>query len=146
MQWINLNRQFSVSSRNGHSLPRGTVFLVACSGGVDSVALLHFMASNQDRMGIEVAAIHVDHMLRGEESAADGTFVKDYVKHGIPFFGGSVRFPKLLRKTVEMCKLFAGKDDMHFSRKSCKNMVIMFCHSASCRRPAGNSIDASDER
>ena len=54
----------------------GDRVLIACSGGVDSVALLHFMASNRERLGIEVAAIHVDHMLRGEESAADGTFVE----------------------------------------------------------------------
>ncbi len=51
--------------------------LVACSGGVDSVALLHFMASHRRRMGIEVAAVHVDHMLRGEESAADGALVEE---------------------------------------------------------------------
>ena len=51
--------------------------LIACSGGVDSVALLHFMASHRRKMGIEVAAVHIDHMLRGEESAEDGVHVKE---------------------------------------------------------------------
>ncbi|WP_188006861.1 tRNA(Ile)-lysidine synthase [Sporosarcina sp. ANT_H38] len=77
----------------------GNRVLIACSGGVDSVALLHFMATNRDRMGIEVAAIHVDHMLRGKESAADGTFVAGLCKvHGIPFFGGSVQVPDIIEK------------------------------------------------
>jgi tRNA(Ile)-lysidine synthetase-like protein len=77
----------------------GNRILIACSGGVDSVALLHFMASNQDKMGIEVAAIHVDHKLRGKESEADGTFVAGLCEvHGIPFFGGSVPVPAIIEK------------------------------------------------
>lgn len=77
----------------------GNRVLVACSGGVDSVALLHFMATYRDRMGIEVAAIHVDHMLRGEESAADGLFVEELCKGlGISFFGGHVPVPELLEQ------------------------------------------------
>ena len=97
----------------------GDRVLIACSGGVDSVALLHFMASNQDRMGIEVAAIHVDHMLRGEESAADGTFVEGFAKYmGFRFSAEVSLFRKLSRKTAAMCKQSVGKDDMHFSRRS----------------------------
>ncbi|WP_203248983.1 tRNA lysidine(34) synthetase TilS [Sporosarcina beigongshangi] len=77
----------------------GSRVLVACSGGVDSVALLHFMATHRDRMDIEVAAIHVDHMLRGEESAADGVFVEELCRGlGIPFFGGRVPVPELLEQ------------------------------------------------
>ncbi len=77
----------------------GDRVLVACSGGVDSVALLHFMASHRDRMAIEVAAIHVDHMLRGAESAADGTFVEGLcTAYGIPFFGGSVPVQELIEQ------------------------------------------------
>ena len=57
-------------------LTTGQRVLVACSGGVDSVALLLFMALSREKLGIEVAAVHVDHMLRGEESAEDGDFCK----------------------------------------------------------------------
>ena len=50
-------------------------------------------------MGIEVAAIHVDHKLRGKESAADGTFVARLCEvYGIPFFGGSVPVPAIIEK------------------------------------------------
>lgn len=77
----------------------GDRLLVACSGGADSVALLQFMASHQDRLGIEVAAIHIDHMLRGEESAVDGTLVERLCgTHGIPFFGESVPVPAMVEK------------------------------------------------
>jgi tRNA(Ile)-lysidine synthetase-like protein len=85
--------------KNWSLVAPGDRVLIACSGGVDSVALLHFMASNKGRMGIEVAAIHVDHKLRGKESAADGTFVEGLCEaYGISFFGGSVPVPEIIEK------------------------------------------------
>ena len=78
-------------------LSSGHRVLIACSGGVDSVALLLFMAFFREKLGIEMAAVHVDHMLRGKESADDGEFVKDICKKlGIPFFGGEVPVPSIL--------------------------------------------------
>lgn len=80
-------------------LSSGQRVLVACSGGVDSIALLLFMASFRNKMGIEVAAAHVDHMLRGEESAEDGKFVKRLCETlGIAFFGGDVPVPSILNE------------------------------------------------
>ncbi|MCZ2260586.1 tRNA lysidine(34) synthetase TilS [Sporosarcina sp. G11-34] len=78
---------------------KGDRILIACSGGVDSVALLHFVAINREKLGVEVAAVHVDHMLRGIESEEDGTFVESVCKtYGIPFFGGSVPVPEIIKK------------------------------------------------
>ena len=80
-------------------LSPGQRVLVACSGGVDSVALLLFMAFFREKLQIEVAAVHVDHMLRGKESADDGKFVKGLCeKLGIPFFGGNVPVPSILNE------------------------------------------------
>lgn len=80
-------------------LSSGRRVLVGCSGGVDSVALLLFMASIREKLRIEVAAAHVDHMLRGEESADDGKFVKELCnKLGIHFYGGNVPVPSILDK------------------------------------------------
>lgn len=53
-------------------LPRGTKVLCAVSGGADSVALLHFLSRME---GVEVAAAHYNHCLRGEESDGDESFV-----------------------------------------------------------------------
>lgn len=62
-------------------ITHGDRVLVACSGGVDSVALLHFLASHRDRMEIEVAAIHVDHMLREKSRQQMVLLLKGYVQH-----------------------------------------------------------------
>ena len=45
---------------------------VAISGGADSVCLLLLMRE----LSVETAILHVNHMLRGEESEADETFVR----------------------------------------------------------------------
>lgn len=78
-------------------ITRGNRVLVACSGGVDSVVLLHFLAMHREKLGIEVGAVHVNHMLRGEESKADGTFVGNLCEtYGIPFFGKDIPIPKIV--------------------------------------------------
>ena len=62
-----------------------------------------------------MAAVHVDHMLRGEESAEDGIFVKAICeKLGIPFFGGKCPSPPSLKRKAEMCRISAALEDMHF--------------------------------
>lgn len=63
----------------------GDVVGVAVSGGADSMALLHFLFENKDNLDINVMAITVDHMLRGERSIGDTLFVRTWCKeHGIP--------------------------------------------------------------
>lgn len=80
-------------------LTPGDCVLVACSGGVDSVTLLHYLATNKDYFQIEVAAVHVDHMLRGVESAADGVLVAQLcAKLNVSFYGGQVPIPEILDK------------------------------------------------
>ncbi|MGC4030636.1 MAG: tRNA lysidine(34) synthetase TilS [Tepidisphaeraceae bacterium] len=55
---------------------------VAVSGGADSVALLRAMATRPD---CQLVVAHLDHQLRGEESAADANFVQDLAnKLGLP--------------------------------------------------------------
>ena len=62
--------------------PRDTV-LVGVSGGIDSVVLLHALKE----LGIRVAAAHVDHGLRGEESRGDALFVRELAETWqIPFY------------------------------------------------------------
>lgn len=63
----------------------GDHVICAVSGGMDSMALLHFLAENQQRLGIRVSAAHYNHHLRGAESDRDEAFVRDYCHaHGIP--------------------------------------------------------------
>lgn len=56
-------------------LPEGAPVLVMVSGGADSVALLHLLASGE--LGqYRLRALHVNHQLRAEESDADEAFVR----------------------------------------------------------------------
>lgn len=59
---------------------------VACSGGRDSMALLHYLYNNAAQYNIALSALNCDHGMREEESARDSAFVIDYCKKlGIPF-------------------------------------------------------------
>ncbi len=57
-------------------LANGDRVLVAVSGGPDSLSLLHALWTLRGPLGLaSVAAAHLDHGLRGGESAADAAFV-----------------------------------------------------------------------
>src|SRR5699024_7541359 len=58
-------------------IQKGTTVLVAVSGGPDSLALLHFLWSHQNEVGVSLSVITVDHQLRSDLSAADAQFVAD---------------------------------------------------------------------
>ena len=74
----------------------GDKILVALSGGPDSVFLLHFLLKYRKKYGIEIGAMHVNHMIRGEEANKDEKFCRklclklgvDYhtVKRNVPSF------------------------------------------------------------
>ena len=59
------------------SLPCGSTILCACSGGADSVCLLHSLWKVSQSLDIRVAAAHYNHHLRGEESERDERFVRE---------------------------------------------------------------------
>ena len=65
-----------------HSLERvgvrpGAAILVALSGGADSVALLHALVELRESSGFRLAAAHLNHALRGDESDRDQHFCHD---------------------------------------------------------------------
>lgn len=76
----------------------GEVVGVGCSGGSDSLALLHFLAKRQEKFDIEVVAIHVDHQIR-ENSWADAEFVKERAEElGVRYYKFRVDVPKLAKE------------------------------------------------
>lgn len=56
-------------------LSPGETVLVAVSGGPDSLCLLHRLWTEREARQIRVEAAHLDHGLRGEESAAEADWV-----------------------------------------------------------------------
>ncbi len=61
--------------------------LVAVSGGADSVALLSGLWELQREFGLELRAAHLDHGLRGEDSAADAVWVENLcARMSVPSF------------------------------------------------------------
>ncbi len=54
---------------------------VGVSGGADSVALLHFLVTNKNELGIEkVTAVHINHSIRGDEAERDMHFTEKLCK------------------------------------------------------------------
>ena len=77
----------------------GDLVLVGCSGGIDSMALLHFLNSKKDELGISVGAVHVDHMLRGEESGRDRLFTEATAEEwGVECFSRAIPIPEIWKE------------------------------------------------
>ena len=61
--------------------------LVALSGGPDSVCLLHILYKLIEKFDIELGAIHINHLLRGEESDGDEKYIENLCnKLGIKYY------------------------------------------------------------
>lgn len=74
--------------------------LCAVSGGADSMCLLVFLAEILPARGIELAAAHFNHKLRGDESDRDERFVRDFcLSRGIEFSAGSADVALLAKES-----------------------------------------------
>jgi tRNA(Ile)-lysidine synthase len=56
---------------------RGSRLLVAVSGGIDSTVLLHALCGSARRFELSLHVAHIDHGLRGQQSADDASFVAE---------------------------------------------------------------------
>lgn len=66
----------------------GETVLVAVSGGVDSTVLLHVLNALKGEFSVRLAVCHLNHNMRGVESARDMAFVKQLAASlGLPFAG-----------------------------------------------------------
>ncbi len=71
---------------NQFKIPLDARFLLAVSGGVDSMVLLYLFRQFSDHL----AVAHCNFNLRGEESDADEQLVRDFcIKYHIPFYSNS---------------------------------------------------------
>ena len=84
-----LNKMLAAIRRYGLVSP-GDRVICAVSGGADSMALLWGLYLLKEKLGITLEAAHFNHNLRGEESARDAEFVRNFCDfHDIPLHLGS---------------------------------------------------------
>ncbi|MBU2700672.1 tRNA(Ile)-lysidine synthase [Sporomusaceae bacterium BoRhaA] len=70
-----------------HLIDSGDYLIVACSGGSDSVALLHVLVKLAAAYPFTLAVAHVNHGLRGEDANHDEAYVKELsARLGVPCY------------------------------------------------------------
>ena len=69
-----MSKAKSIALALAANLSKSKKYLVAVSGGMDSMALLHGLVVN----GYRVAVAHCNYQLRGEDSNADQKLVQDF--------------------------------------------------------------------
>jgi tRNA(Ile)-lysidine synthase len=96
----NLIEQVLKTIRNYELLKSGDTVLVACSGGPDSVFLLHALLRLKNKLRLKkIVVCSIDHGLRGKESRADLLFVKKMAEEfGLEFIRKKVNLRKLKSK------------------------------------------------
>lgn len=78
-----MEKRFRFHLYKNLQIPRNARILVAVSGGMDSVALLHLLKN----LNFTIAVSHINFQLRGDESVSDEVFVKGLAaQYGIPFY------------------------------------------------------------
>ena len=96
-------------------------YLVAVSGGVDSVVLLDMLTKSEHRLVVA----HVDHGIRGEDSAADARFVAALAKrYQLPFVSTELHLGKLASEE----RARAGRYDFLFAQAKKFNAIVVTAH------------------
>lgn len=77
----------------------GDRVLVGFSGGPDSLCLLHILYRLKRALGISLAAVHLNHMIRDEEAIRDERFSKEFAESiNIPFYSKRVPVEDLAKE------------------------------------------------
>ncbi|WP_138203410.1 tRNA lysidine(34) synthetase TilS [Haloimpatiens lingqiaonensis] len=92
---------------------KGDKVIVAVSGGPDSMCLLHMLYLLREDLGIEIAAAHLNHCLRGEEADNDERYVEEYCKKiNVEFYSKRVDINKVALEKNISCET-AGREERY---------------------------------
>lgn len=103
--------------------------LIGLSGGADSIFALHFFSKFKNKFNIQVAAIHVNHNLRGEESNKDADFCESYCKSkNTEYYSSDVKvitFAKQNKYSLEeAARILRYKEFEKFVKKSNSDLIV----------------------
>lgn len=97
-------------ARFGVTLSDTDGILIAYSGGADSTFLVRVLLSLSEEYGFPLAALHVEHGIRGEESKSDAAFCrKTLADLGVPLTVVSVDVPAVCKETGESVETAARR-------------------------------------
>ncbi len=89
---------FSFTNKN-RLIEKGDSILIGFSGGADSRFVLYFLNKYAAKYKIKIAAVHVNHMLRGKEAERDENFCRKVADEiGIEFYSKSVNVKSYAKK------------------------------------------------
>lgn len=57
---------------------QGDSILLGISGGADSICLARYFLAKREALSLKMYAVHINHMLRGDEAKRDEEFVRDF--------------------------------------------------------------------
>jgi len=100
MAYHSLLRKVITLQRKVKLIPPNSAILVAFSGGIDSSSLAVALQRLREPLKIKrLALLHINHLLRGEESYRDENFARDFAqKYSLELFVERVDVPSLAKK------------------------------------------------
>jgi tRNA(Ile)-lysidine synthase len=100
MAYHNLLRKVITLQRKTKLIPPNSAILVAFSGGIDSSSLAVALQRLKEPLKIKrLALLHINHLLRGEESYRDENFARSFAqKYSLELFVERVDVPSLAKK------------------------------------------------
>jgi len=100
MAYHSLLRKVITLQRKVKLIPPNSAILVAFSGGIDSSSLVVALQRLREPLKIKrLALLHINHLLRGEESYRDENFARSFAqKYSLELFVERVDVPSLAKK------------------------------------------------
>jgi tRNA(Ile)-lysidine synthase len=100
MAYHSLLRKVITLQRKTKLIPPNSAVLVAFSGGIDSSSLAVALQRLKEPLKIKrLALLHINHLLRGEESYRDESFARNFAKkYSLKLFVERVDVPSLAKK------------------------------------------------
>ncbi|SEF77949.1 tRNA(Ile)-lysidine synthase [Eubacterium ruminantium] len=107
--------------------------VVGLSGGADSVSLLLSLIQLKDYFNLKIVAVHINHMIRGEEAERDQNFAENLCrKHSIECITKCINIPEMAREkhlTEEECGRIVRYEEFEKVRKEKGFKKIAVAHN-----------------